>query len=233
MNDNTQITLRGRIGTEPELRISQKGTQWTRFRVAVPVSFKDKQGVYVEQDPRWYTVRAWGRLAASAASSLKKGDPVVILGHPTAEAWLGKQNEVNSALTVTAHAIGPDLTFTSVRVLRPDKPAEKTIGSEAGQQRRQTPGGSWDAPVQDQPYSGVMHRASEQTCSGALPTFPPTVPTAAESDTSHSDYSDLGSRAGGVAENLDDHAEVLVGKSEHTEQELALVGASDESEAPF
>lgn len=110
MSDTT-ITLRGRVGTDLAKNITQSGQVTVRFRLAVTHWFASVDGVLTQGQTKWYTVRAWDRLANNLMHSISKGEPVIVVGRPTASAWRDKTTgEVRSDLVITAQSVGHDLT---------------------------------------------------------------------------------------------------------------------------
>ena len=108
MSDTT-ITLRGRVGTELAAHKTASGQVTTRFRLAVTNWFDASNGELVQGRTHWYSVRAWDRLADNALHSIKKGEPVIVVGRPTANAWIDKNGERHAELVITAQSIGHDL----------------------------------------------------------------------------------------------------------------------------
>ncbi len=108
MSDTT-ITLRGRVGTELAAHTSVNGQMTTRFRLAVTNWFAAANGELVQGRTHWYSVRAWERLADNALHSIKKGEPVIVVGRPSAHTWIDKNGKVHAELVITAQSIGHDL----------------------------------------------------------------------------------------------------------------------------
>lgn len=109
MSDTT-ITLRGRVGTDLAATRTKNGQMTVRFRLAVTNWFASADGVLTQGRTHWYTVRAWERLAENVFQSLRKGEPVIVVGRPTANAWIAKDDGLaRSELVITAQSIGHDL----------------------------------------------------------------------------------------------------------------------------
>lgn len=109
MSDTT-ITLRGRVGTDLAATRTKNGQMTVRFRLAVTNWFASADGVLTQGRTHWYTVRAWEHLADNVFQSLRKGEPVIVVGRPTANAWIGKDDGLaRSELVITAQSIGHDL----------------------------------------------------------------------------------------------------------------------------
>lgn len=111
MSISDLMVLRGRVGTDLTLSRSENGAGRTfcRFRMVVPRSRRRDNGAWEDMDPLWYTIRSWGALAENMAMSLRKGQPVVIVGRPVASAWVDGAGEVRSELAINAFTGGHDL----------------------------------------------------------------------------------------------------------------------------
>lgn len=115
MSISDLMVLRGRVGTELTLSRPENGEGRTfcRFRMVAPRSRRRDNGEWEDMDPLWYTVRAWGALAENMAMSLRKGQPIVIVGRPTAHAWVDSAGELRSELAINAFTAGHDLGMGS------------------------------------------------------------------------------------------------------------------------
>jgi len=100
---NPEITLVGRLGTEPE-RI---GTTGIRFRVVTSDRVKNEQGEWVDKDTSWWTVKMWNKAAEQAMSTVKKGQEVIIRGTIYQDTWVDKNDGTNkSSYDVRGESIG-------------------------------------------------------------------------------------------------------------------------------
>ena len=157
MTESTTITLRGRAGGIPTAHHTQGGRTVVRFRLAVSTWRMRDNGQFAEGEAHWYTVRAWDKLAENVLNSVNKGDPLVVVGRPTVNAWKDPEGQVRSELVVTAQGIGHDMAFGRGRLIRPERPADQQAheqdqqrdhhGHAAGQQAQQ--GSSPDLSAED------------------------------------------------------------------------------------
>lgn len=113
MTDTSTLTFRARIGSDLTSARTTRGVPVVRFRIAVPQWRRTDSGDYEDLEPRWYTVRAWDRLAQNATTSLSKGQPVIVVGRPVSNAWVDSNGQIHSEIVINATAIGHDLSMGS------------------------------------------------------------------------------------------------------------------------
>jgi single-strand DNA-binding protein len=103
----------GILSTDPELRTSAVGKPYLRVRLAVKpfVSGADRQ-----PEMSFYDVVEFGSLAEHAATSLHKGDRVVVIGTGKQSTWRGRHGQERITKEIIAHGLGPDLRFASIIV---------------------------------------------------------------------------------------------------------------------
>jgi single-strand DNA-binding protein len=116
----TTVSVVGNLTREPELRFTPAGKAVADFGVAVNTRRKDGDN-WVDGDPEFYDVTAWGTLAENVAESLEKGARVVVVGRLRYETWQTDGGENRSKVKVTAEAIGPDLRWATAEVQRTDR----------------------------------------------------------------------------------------------------------------
>ena len=79
MNGRNLVILTGNIGTQPEARTLEKGSQVVEFRMATNHWYKGNNDQHKERTD-WHRVQAWGRTGAFCAEHLRKGDSVQVVG---------------------------------------------------------------------------------------------------------------------------------------------------------
>jgi single-strand DNA-binding protein len=117
MNDN--ITLTGLVATTPRFLTTQvEGLSILSFRLASTVrKFDEATGRWADLDTNWYTVSAFRELAENGATSITKGDRVVVTGRLRIRDW---ENTDRSGTTVEVEAdiIGHDLNWCTASAVR-------------------------------------------------------------------------------------------------------------------
>jgi single-strand DNA-binding protein len=79
MADVNSVTIFGRLGKDPEIKVLQSGNKVANFPVATTKKWKDQQG-NPKEDTQWHTITAWGKTAEIAEQYLQKGGRVLIMG---------------------------------------------------------------------------------------------------------------------------------------------------------
>jgi len=99
------ITLRGNLGSDPELKITPKGFAVCNFSVAVTPSTQI-DGEWKDGEPTWYRVTLWGRKAEIAVDALNKGTSVLISGTVQNRKYKDKEGNEKYSLEVNANDFG-------------------------------------------------------------------------------------------------------------------------------
>ena len=91
------VTLIGRLGKNPELRYTANNKPVANFTIAVDNRHSD--------EPDWFNVVVWGRLAETVAEHKVKGDQVAVQGRLTPRSWETEDGQRRSTVEVTAEEI--------------------------------------------------------------------------------------------------------------------------------
>ena len=135
MTDST-ITVRGWLGADVQLRAAA-GVPVASFRLAcTPRRFNRRTETWSDGLTQWYTVSAWRGLADNCASSLRRGDPVVVHGRLEARTYVNASGVEVLSLEIDALHVGHDLSrgttvFTRAPRSEPDTAASETATPEA------------------------------------------------------------------------------------------------------
>ena len=134
---------------------SSSGRLFCYFRVATAPSFRVADA-WREGPTIWFTAKAWGYLAENLARSLHKGDPVVLVGRFSQDAW---ENDRGQQLTnvLTVSCGGPDLTWGESRFMRVSHAVQAAEDEEATTSAGSAPSGaSADAAPEPQEAPAVV-----------------------------------------------------------------------------
>jgi single-strand DNA-binding protein len=105
MRDMNRVTLLGRLGADPVLRVTQTGKHVAQLRLATTEYFRPAgadQDSQPQEKTTWHKVVVWGKQAKTCAQYLKKGRPVFVDGSIRAHTYTDSSNV--SRLSVEVHA---------------------------------------------------------------------------------------------------------------------------------
>jgi len=115
----TQISLAGNVGTEVEFS-SGPGWSLARFRIACTPSWR-KGGEWVNGETLWMTVRASGQTAQNVRDSVRKGDPLVVVGRLRNRIWQDAEGKRREAQQIEASSLGHDMSRGVSTFIRPER----------------------------------------------------------------------------------------------------------------
>lgn len=145
MSQDNHITLRGYLTAEP--RFHQKtstAVPLTEIRIgSTPRRLNRETGEWQDAPTSYFTVKVWRRLAINAASSLHKGDMVVVRGKFYMNTWIDNQQRTRSMLEIEADSLGHDLAYGWSHFLRGSRPQSgRSAAVNEGEMARQDTGSS-------------------------------------------------------------------------------------------
>ncbi len=128
------ITLTGLVATTPRHIVTSEGLPITSFRLASNQRRFDRTtGAWVDGDTNWYTITSFRQLASNVASSIEKGQRVIVTGAVRVRDWeSGERN--GTTIEIDAESIGHDLAWgraTFTRQVIAEKPATPTESESA------------------------------------------------------------------------------------------------------
>ncbi len=138
------ISLIGRVGTEPEMKFGQQGNAVLKFRV-VTSGRRQVEGKWEDVDTSWWSITAFKQLAENLAESLKKGDPVIVVGKIKQRTYETPAGEKHSIVEVMAEAVGPDLRWVTASV----KKAERVGKQQFADAKARIEDDPWNTPTDD------------------------------------------------------------------------------------
>ena len=143
MSQDNQITLRGFVTAEPKFKqTALTATPLAEIRVgSTPRRLDRETGEWRELPTTYYTIKCWRRLAINAASSLHKGDVVLVRGRFSVHNWVDKEQRPRVTIEIEADSLGHDLTYGRSHFLRGAHPSGRA-GVNAGETARQDTGES-------------------------------------------------------------------------------------------
>jgi single-strand DNA-binding protein len=82
-----------RVGIDPQLRETNEGLSYCRFRLAVD------QG---KEEPLWLSVVAWRNFATQVEKFVKKGSLVLVSGRLSVDTYTDKENRKQTGVEIVA-----------------------------------------------------------------------------------------------------------------------------------
>lgn len=128
MLNETVVTVQGWLGNNVTLRRAGNG-QVASFRLAAtPRRFNPQTGEWSDDTTQWFTVNAWRALGEHCAASLRRSDPVVVVGRLRAQSWTNSAGVEMTSYEIDAQSVGHDLnrgssTFTRAQRAAPAPPS--------------------------------------------------------------------------------------------------------------
>ena len=109
MNDLT-VTVTGWVATDPKLHVVPSGADLVSFRLASTSRFFDRpNNQWVDRDTEWFTVRVFRAAALLVERSIRKGQPIVVVGRLHTNEWKADTGQ-RTDLVIDAQTVGHDLT---------------------------------------------------------------------------------------------------------------------------
>ena len=116
---STQVTLRGNLTRDPEMRYTNAGKPVVSFTVVTSRRFKsDTTGEWEDRDVTFWDCVAFGQIAENAAESLEKGTGVIVQGNAAQQEWETKEGEKRRSMKVVIDDVAVSLRFRSAKVAK-------------------------------------------------------------------------------------------------------------------
>lgn len=142
------ILIRGFTASDPALSTLPNGVPVVNFRLASTPRWQDATGTWKEGTTNWYTVKAYRRLAQNIATSIEKGQPLVVSGRQRISRWNREDGTQGTTVEVDALGIGHDLNYGTSTFARTVEKRTVNEGSVQGASQQGTP---QYAPQQEAP----------------------------------------------------------------------------------
>jgi single-strand DNA-binding protein len=105
------VTVTGVVGSDPRHTVTAAGLAITNFRLASTRRYFDRaSGQWTDGETNWYTVASFRQLALNTATSLRKGERVVVHGRLRVRAWETTEKS-GTAIEIEADSVGHDLAW--------------------------------------------------------------------------------------------------------------------------
>ena len=121
------VQMTGHVGTEVDIR---GNGSVTAFRLACTPRVRGKGGEYSDGNTTWIDVTCFRSLATHVAASVRKGDPVIVIGKLRTSVWT-KDGQTRERLGLEAETVGHDLSRGTAIFRKSVRPsAEPADGDE-------------------------------------------------------------------------------------------------------
>ena len=112
------ITVSGLVATTPRHLITQDGLPITSFRLAASSRRFDREaGKWVDGETNWYTVTGFRQLAINLATSVSKGERILVVGRLRVRDW-DNGERAGTSVEIEAEHLGHDLLWGTAAFTR-------------------------------------------------------------------------------------------------------------------
>jgi single-strand DNA-binding protein len=112
------ITVSGLVATTPRHLITQDGLPITSFRLAASSRrFDREQAKWIDGETNWYTITAFRQLAINLATSVSKGERVMVTGKLRIRDW-DNGERAGTSVEIEAEHLGHDLLWGTASFTR-------------------------------------------------------------------------------------------------------------------
>lgn len=166
----TNITVTGRIGTDPELRYTGTGTPVLNFQLAEDHRAKNPQtGAWEQTGTTWRAVSVWNRGLMDPEhlhGVLAKGMVVVVQGSERLREWEGRGGQKGKTLELTASLVASPLYPPHDAATAPEQQAQPAQSAPAQPQQQVS---AWPTA----PAGGFAQQADPWAAQGGANDAPP------------------------------------------------------------
>ena len=134
------FTVSGLVATTPRHLVTQEGLPITSFRLASSKRRFDRtKKTWVDGETNWFTINSFRQLAINSATSISKGDRIVVSGRLKVRDWDNGERS-GTSVEIEADCLGHDLVWGTSEFSRTvlvredpedDEPEENELDSES------------------------------------------------------------------------------------------------------
>lgn len=133
MLHDAQVHLAGYVATEPRFKKVAGDTSSAKLRVAYTSRRRDKEtGEWTDGPTSFVSVQCWRTLAENVQISVRKGEPVLVMGRLQVRRFEDAQGTPRTAVEIEATSIGHDLTRGVAKFSRTRWPVATMAAETAG-----------------------------------------------------------------------------------------------------
>ncbi len=123
------VWMTGRVGGDVDVR--ESASPWSTFRLACTPRVV-RGGEWGDEQTTWVTVSCSHRLAEHVRLSLRKGDPVIVVGKLRTRRWFDANGLEHEQLQIRASSVGHDLAVGTSSFYRPRRDGTAEPAAEEG-----------------------------------------------------------------------------------------------------
>ena len=116
---DTPLTIVGNLVADPELRYTPAGAAVCNGRVAsTPRVFNKQTNQWEDGEGLFLGFNIWRQAAENVASTLKKGDRVIVVGTLQQRSYETREGERRTTYEIKADEVGPSLKYATANVAK-------------------------------------------------------------------------------------------------------------------
>src|SRR5690606_810204 len=147
MAGETQITLVGTLGVDPETRFTPSGAAVANSRVAsTPRPTDPQSGEWRDGESMFLSCSVWRQYAENVAESLQRGMRVIVQGRLKQRSYETKEGERRTVFEIEVEEVGPALRHATAKVTKTQRQGGGYGGGYGGPPSGGGYGGNQGAP---------------------------------------------------------------------------------------
>jgi single-strand DNA-binding protein len=104
MSSYNYVCLIGRLGKDPEIKVTESGKKVANFSIATSKHYKDSSG-NKQENTSWHNIVAWENVAKVIQNYVKKGSLIQIVGELSSRTYTDKQGNKRYLTEVVAQSV--------------------------------------------------------------------------------------------------------------------------------
>ncbi|MCH9275807.1 single-stranded DNA-binding protein [Bifidobacterium amazonense] len=117
------VTITGRVGSTPQGFGHSSPPTICTFRLGCTRGYYDANRQWRSTPTTWITVKTFRALAANVISSVRTGQPVIVVGVLATEEWTAENGDKRSRTVLEASNVGHDLNYGTTYLNQPRRDA--------------------------------------------------------------------------------------------------------------
>lgn len=114
------ITAQGNLVFEPDFQVTASGLSRCKLRIACNDRKKAQDGTWSDGDTNYFDIVLFGGVAESAADTLKKGQPILVIGKCKIVKYEDKNGVERTSVEITANEIAAVVKASKAKATAPE-----------------------------------------------------------------------------------------------------------------